>query len=136
MVSRSRKARRRTQLNVFCEELNAWIGAEVRVWYFSCTHDRLVLRLARGEEGDREFRFLKFALCESIVLRDLGRLTQFEISDLRGKLWRFDATGISIVFWSCSLTELGADALQEMAGLAPPIFLDSLISIPTQTRPV
>jgi len=129
MVSRSRKALRRGQLASFQEELNAWLGAEVRVWYFSCSHDRFALRLARGEQGNRAFKFLVFIGCESIAVRNLGRLTQVSITDLRGKRWRMDATGISIDFYQCALSEPSAESLQEMAGIAPPILLDKNYSV-------
>lgn len=124
MVSRSRKARRRSQLAVFQKELKEWIGAEVRVWYFSCSFNRLVLRLARGDAGSREFKFLRFLDCGQITMCNLDRLVDVEIADLRGKRWRLEATGISIDFYSCSLAKLSAEVLQEMAGLAPPIVLD------------
>ena len=124
MVSRSRKARRRSQLAVFQEELEAWIGAEVRVWYFSCSFNRFVLRLARGEAGSREFKFLAFLDCGPITVCNLDRLTDVKITDLRGKRWRIEATGISVECYACSLQDLSAESLQEFAGLAHPIYLD------------
>jgi hypothetical protein len=124
VVSRSRKTRRRSQLAAFQEELKEWIGAEVRMWYFSCSFNRLVLRLARGEAGSREFKFLRFLDCGQITMCNLDRLVDVEIADLRGKRWRLEATGISIDFYSCSLQSLSEASLQEMAGLAIPIMLD------------
>ena len=124
MVSRSRKARRRSQLAVFQEELQDWIGSELRVWYFSCSFNRFVLRLARGEAGSREFKFLAFLDCGPITVCNLDRLTDVKITDLRGKRWRLEATGISVEFYACSLQSLSEASLQEMAGLALPILLD------------
>jgi len=123
VVSRSRKARRRSQLAVFQEELEPWIGAEVRVWYFSCTHNRFVLRLTRLKEGNREFKFLAFLDCGPIEVRNLGHLADVAITDLRGKRWRMEAVGISIECYACSIQDLSAEALQDMSGIAPPILL-------------
>lgn len=124
MKSLSEDIRRRDQLRALEEELNAWAGAEVRVWHFSCSHNRFALRLARGIEGKREFKFLKFAMCDSISLRNLNRLSQVRIADIGENRWRFDSDGISIVFWNCSFTEATMESLQEMAGIAPPILLE------------
>lgn len=125
MVSPGGKERRSRQLAIFQDGLKEWIGAEVRVWYYSCTHDRLVLLLKRGEAVHRDFRFLTFARCDDITILCPKLFTHVMITDLQGTRWRLEATAISIDFYSCSLAELSVESLQEMSGLAPPILLDA-----------
>ncbi len=105
------------------EEVKAWEEAEVRVWHFSCTHDRFALRLARSEAEGRVFKFLAFVDCGPIAVRNLDRLSDVQITALHGDGWCFTATGISIEFRICSLRDLSAEALQEISGIAPPILL-------------
>lgn len=121
------------QLAVLLEEVKAWEGAEVRVWYFSCGHDRFVLRLARGDVGRREFSFLDFMECDPIAVSNLDRLTDVRITASPEEGWRLMAAGISIDFRICNFGEVSAEVLQEFSGIAPPILLDEksgIASIP------